>query len=141
MEVFTLAMLGALVVKATGLLKLLRAKLYGDALTQLVAAGAGVAVTFLARASDVMADFDVEGVKLGTFDDATAVLFGLGLASAASYSYDWKKAVDGSDSAAEPPLAPALNNPSHDVSGNGLIALIVGVVLLVIALKLLLGAL
>lgn len=109
MEVFTLAALAALVVKATSMLKFLRAGQLGDALTQLVAWAAGAGLALLAASANAMEHIDVNGVALGSLDTPSAVLLGFALASAGSFAYDYKKASDGSDSAAEPSLAPGAN--------------------------------
>lgn len=109
MEVFTLAACVALIVNLTSITKFLRARQIGDALTKVYVLGVGVVVAFLAASSNAMASIDVNGTPLGLLNGPSVILLGLSLASVGSFAYDYKKAVDGSDSAAEPPLAPALN--------------------------------
>ena len=104
MEVFTLAALAALVVKVTSAAKYLRSGAYKDFATQVFVWIVGVGAAFLAVNSNAMAGIDLNGVTLGSLNGSSTVLFGIALGSLASFSKDVTKAVDGSDSAAEPSL-------------------------------------
>lgn len=104
MEVFTLAALAALVIKVTSAAKYLRAGQVKDFGTQVFVWLVGVGAAFLAVNSNAMASIDLNGVTLGSLDGGSTVLFGLGLSSLASFAKDTTKAIDGSDSAAEPSL-------------------------------------
>lgn len=73
-------------------------------LTFAVVFGIAVGVAFLVRASDFAAGVDVGGTTLAGLNGASTVLFAFGLASLSKVGYEAKKAVDGSDSAVEPPL-------------------------------------
>jgi hypothetical protein len=72
-------------------------------LTQLVAWLGATGVVFLYSASD-FGSFDVGGVAIDDMQGATKVILGLAIGSAASVGVDFKKAIDGSDSAAVPSL-------------------------------------
>lgn len=137
MEVFTLAALAALVVKATSVLKFARAGQWGDVGTQVVAWAIGAGLALLAAAANAMANIDVNGVALGDLDKPSAVLLGFALASVGSFAYDYKKARDATTSAAEPPLMPRANRPlrAHREAGLG----VLGTVLVVVVVLLVLG--
>jgi hypothetical protein len=105
MEVFTAATLAALVVKFTSVLKYLSDRDWRQAVTQVVPWVAGIVAVALAAQADVAEGFIIWGQQaLGDLDFWSQVLAGIALGSAGSLTYDFKKAVDGSDSAAEPPL-------------------------------------
>lgn len=104
MEVFTLAALAALVVKVTSASKYVSAGDFKSLGTQVFVWLVGVGAAFLAVNADAMSNIDVNGVTLGSLDSASTVLFGLGLSSLASFAKDTTKALDSSDSAAEPAL-------------------------------------
>ena len=105
MEVFTAVTLATLVVKLTSFLKYLTAGQLRDAATQAVPWAAGVGATWVAAQASVSEGVRIWGeVTLGSLDGWSVVLTGLALGSGASFSYDVKKAIDVSDSAAEPPL-------------------------------------
>lgn len=75
-----------------------------DATTIAVAFGVGVAVAFLLRASDF--PVDIGETKLSDLNAASTVLVGFALASLARTGHQVIKAVDQSQSAAEPKLIP-----------------------------------
>lgn len=105
MEVFTAASLAALVWKFTSTLKYASAGDFKNVLTQVIPWVAGILAVMLAAQADVAAGMVVFGDQvLGHLDGWSQVLAGLSLGSAASVGYDVKKAVDHTDSAAEPPL-------------------------------------
>lgn len=104
MEVFTSAALAALVVKVTSAAKYLRSGAYKDFVTQVFVWAVGVGAAFLAVNSNAMSSIDVNGVTLGSLNGSSTVLLGVALASLASFAKDTTKAIDNSDSAAEPSL-------------------------------------
>lgn len=82
---FTPVVVGAaMVTTAVSFLKLLRGKLYGDALTMIVVVAVGILAAFLLRASDFAAGIDVGGLKLSNLNAASTSLFGYALGSSAS---------------------------------------------------------
>lgn len=105
MEVITLVTLMALVVKITSVVKAI-GKDNNAVVTQLVTWAVGVAVLFLAAQATITSGIVVfDGIPaLGDLDNASLVLVGLSYASGGSFAYDLKKAIDSSDSAAEPSL-------------------------------------
>lgn len=106
MEVFTAATLAALVVKITSVLKYLSAGQFREALTQVVPWVAGILVAIVAANADVASGIVIWGdMALGQLDGWSQVLAGVALGSGGSLVYDFKKAVDNSDTAAEPPLS------------------------------------
>ena len=104
MEPLTLAALSALAVKIVSALKYLTARDINAFVTQVIAWVVGIGVIALAAQADLAAGIDIGGVLLQDLDFASQVFVGLGLASAASFAFDVKKALDGSDSAKEPSL-------------------------------------
>lgn len=105
-EVVTLAALAALVTKFTTWLKFVRAKDWNATLTQAAVWAVGIGVAMIAAQADVAQGLTVFGNNLlADLDVWSQVLVGLGLGSAGSVVfYDYRKALDGSDSAKEPPL-------------------------------------
>lgn len=106
MEVFSLAALVALVTKFTSLTKYLSGRDWNGVLTQAYTWAAGVVAAVLAAHASAMSGVAVNGVTLGSLDGASQVLLGLALGSLGSLAYDYKKAKDNTDSAAEPKLVP-----------------------------------
>lgn len=106
MEVFTLAALAALVIKITGVAKYVRAGDVGNLISQVFVWVVGIGAAFLAASSNAMSKIEINGATLGSLNAASVILFGLALSSAASVIYDFRKAADNTDSAAEPPLVP-----------------------------------
>jgi hypothetical protein len=110
MPVAILALLGALVTKVVDFARHVRAKDWNAVVTQLVAWAAGVAGAFLLAASDFAngVTFDqLGGYKLSDLNGASLTFIGMAVLSVASKLVDVQKAVDGSQSAAVPPLLPA----------------------------------
>lgn len=76
-------------------------------ITQLTAWAGGVGVTVLAaNATDLFQSFEVNGLALSSMNFASQLFLGLCIASVVSTGVDIKQALDGSDSAAKPPLLP-----------------------------------
>jgi hypothetical protein len=107
-EVFTAATLAALVVKITSVLKYLTSGAYREGITQVVPWVAGVIGVMVMAQADVSSDLVVWGTQtLGSLNTWSQVLAGVALGSTGSFAYDYKKAIDGTDSAGEPPLGGA----------------------------------
>lgn len=105
MEVISILMLATLVIKAMTVVKAI-GKDWNMVLTQVAIWGLGIAVLFLASHAVVfsgLTPFD-GGPAIGDYDGSSIILAGLVLGSTGAFAYDWKKAKDGTDSAAEPPL-------------------------------------
>jgi hypothetical protein len=106
MDFIPVAILATLVVKFTDFLKRLFSGDVNGVVTQLVVWGAGVAAVFLVSASQWAKDVQIGQLGLDTLGNWSLVLVGFCIGSAGSFVYDAKKALDGTDSAAEPPLLP-----------------------------------
>jgi len=105
MEVFTAASLAALVWKFISVIKMITGRDLMGVVTQALTWAAGVIAVMLAAQADVSASLAVFGDQvLGSLDGWSQVLAGIALASSASVAYDYKKAVDNTDSASEPKL-------------------------------------
>jgi len=104
MEIVLLTALTALGWKIIDLLKFLRAGDVNAAVTQVVTWAAGVGVVFLGSATDWAETFAVNGITLESLNGASKVLVGASLLSLGSVGFDFKKALDGSDSARTPSL-------------------------------------
>lgn len=107
MPVAILALMGALISKIVDFARQVRARDWNAVVTQAVAWAAGVAGAFLLAASD-FADgvvFDqLGGYALSDLNGASLIFVGMAVLSAFSTLRDLTKAVDGSQSAAIPPL-------------------------------------
>lgn len=105
MEVFSLVTLTTLVAKVMSFVKYLTGAQYREAGTQALTWLAGVLVVVVASAADVTQDLVIFGeMVLEDLSGLSQILAGLSLSSTASFAYDFKKALDNSDSASEPPL-------------------------------------
>lgn len=105
MDTITVATLAALAVKITTAAKYLTARQIREFVTQLIPWAAGVAIVWLGGQADATADLVMWGAqRLGDLDWASELLAGVALGSGGSLVYDVKKALDNSDTAAEPPL-------------------------------------
>jgi len=112
MEVFTAATLSAFLVKITSVLKYVSGGQFREAVTQVIPWVAGIVVILVAAQADVAENIAVWGqTALSDLDTWSQVLAGLALGSGASFAYDFKKAVDGTDSAGEPPLGGTTDQP------------------------------
>ena len=106
MEFVPVLVLGALVLKFTDFLKLVRAKDVSGTLTQLSAWGSGILGVTLFAHSDFAAGIPVGESTLAALNGWSLVLVGLSIASTAGVGYDFKRALDSSDSAKMPELLP-----------------------------------
>ena len=114
MEVFSAAALGTLIWKVISVVKMLTGRDFTAAVTQGLTWAAGIITVLLAAQADVSEAITVWGTQtLGQLDGWSQVLVGLTLSSAASATYDFKKAVDNTDSAGEPPLGGGLASNHH----------------------------
>jgi glutamine amidotransferase PdxT len=104
MEPLTLIALAALVAKIVSVVKYAQARDGAAVGTQLAVWGTGVGVIALAAQADVAASIEVVGTTLGALDFPSQILVGLSLGSFGSQVYDFKRAIDGTDSAREPSL-------------------------------------
>lgn len=101
-----LAVAGLMINTIMAVLKNIRAKEYGDALTIFVAFVAGCLVAALLRASDFAADVKVGTQTLADMNVASVIFVGFAMASVGRFFYQSTKAVDANQSAAEPKLFP-----------------------------------
>lgn len=94
--------------KIIELIKYLRAKDMNAALTLVSIHITGVIVMLFAAAAKVSETLVIPGTSeaIGNLDTASVIFMGLTFASLTSKLYDFQKAVDGSDSAAQPQLLP-----------------------------------
>jgi hypothetical protein len=106
MEALLIATLGALAVKGLDFVKFLLNKDWNAVITQAAAWLSGIVVLWVASAASVFDAVTVPGVgvPIGSLDAGSLVFIGLNLASVLGIVYDYKKAIDGSDSAKTPPL-------------------------------------
>lgn len=91
------ALIGAMTWTAVSFLKHIRAKEYNNALTLVVVVAVSVGVAFLVQAAEMAFVGD---------NAATVVIAGYAASSALRVVYEYKKAIDTSDSASEPKLIP-----------------------------------
>lgn len=106
MEFAPLVVAISIVLTAMAVLKHIRAGQMNDVLTIVVVLAVSVGVAFLLRGSDFAGGIDVGGKALADLNGASTVLFGVALGSASRTAYQTLKAVDHSQSAAEPKLIP-----------------------------------
>lgn len=108
MEVLTLASLIALGMRLVSFFKYLRARDWNASFTQAVVWSSGILLTFLAGMADITNKIVLwEGVPtLSDVNAASKILLGMMLLSTGSVVYEFKKAFDRNDSAAEPALLP-----------------------------------
>lgn len=117
MQVITLASLIALGMRMVSFTKFLRAKDWNSVSTQAYTWAIGVLLVFLAGMADITNNLVLfKGVPpLTDINSASKVLLGLMFLSLGSQVYEFKKAFDRQDSAAEP----ALLGPSKVVTPQG----------------------
>lgn len=106
MEFDVLLIATAMVYTASGVLKHARAGQWYDVLTIGVVFAVAVGVAFLLRSSDFAGGFEVGGKALADLNGASTVLVGYAIASASRLLHQVVKAVDTTQSAAEPKLIP-----------------------------------
>lgn len=104
MEILGLAGLLSLIWKVVDFLRFLTNRDINSAVTQASVWGAAIAVSLLAREAEPFSTIGVLGTTFADLSTPAIILFALGLGSTASGVVDFKKALDGSDSAAVPPL-------------------------------------
>lgn len=104
METLTLVALAALAVKVVTVIKSI-GKDNNKALTQVVTWLVGFGVMLLGAHAQVTSDLVVLGsYRLGDLDVGSLFLAGTALSSVGSFGYDGLKAVDNTQTAADPPL-------------------------------------
>ena len=96
----------ALIWKIVDFAKLVRARDVNGIVTQAVVWVAGVAIFFLLASTDYATGIRIGGVVLAHLNGPSLILIGLSAGSSAAVGYDFKRAVDHSDSATMPPLIP-----------------------------------
>ncbi len=95
-----------LVIKLIDFSRYARARDTNGIVTQLVTWAAGIVVVMLAAQTDWAADLSVGEFSLAELGLWSQVFWGLSFASTASFSKDFTKAVDNTNSAAIPTLLP-----------------------------------
>lgn len=100
------ALLAALIWKLTDFAKHLTNRDLSSVLTQVVAWTAGFGAIVLFAHSGFAPRLTIHGINLARASGVDQLLFGLTIGSTGSSLYDFKRAIDGSDSAATPPLIP-----------------------------------
>lgn len=104
--VATLTGMLSFIVKLMSFFKYLSAKKWREVVTQLIVWGAGLAAVWIFGMSKFTRGITVGdgGITIGSLDAGAKIILGLTIASVGSFAYDFKKALDGTDSAGEPPL-------------------------------------
>lgn len=112
-EAIPAAGLVALAYHVTVLLKYVTAGQIKEFLTGLVPWVAAFSVLLLGSEADATASVVLPGfdLALGDMDVASLLLAAAGLGATGSVAWDYKKAIDGSDSASVPPLGGGSPNP------------------------------
>lgn len=105
-QALSLLILGALATKIIDFVKYVRNKDWNAAITQAATWVAGVVVIMLAANANAFEVLVLPGMAdpLGSLNVWSLILIGLTLTSFISFAYDFKKAIDGTDSAKAPPL-------------------------------------
>lgn len=107
MDFVATIVMAALVLKLMSLLKYITNKQWKDAFTLLGAWTIGVVVAFLFKLSSFAAQIPVGDTTLADLKGgADIIIFGVSIAAVGGVVYDHKKALDNTDSAAEPSLLP-----------------------------------
>lgn len=104
MEFVPMLVLLAMVKSLVGLVKRAKAGDTSGALTQLLSYAVGVGVVLLFARTDFAAGLEFGGLALSGSNVFTQVVVGVAIASTANFATDTLKAVDNSQSAAEPRL-------------------------------------
>lgn len=107
MNIATVLLIGALIYTLTGLYKMVEAKNWSGVRTQVAAFAIGLAVVFLASASEVVGTWDLNGTPLNDMDFATKLFVGLLASSLFGAFNDLTAAIDqtrSSNKSKEPPL-------------------------------------
>jgi hypothetical protein len=103
MDFVVIPVMGALIAKIVDFAKFVRAKEWNGVVTQAASWVAGVLVVLLVAQTD-FASFEVNNIVLGEMNLASQVFLGLIATSVISVVYDFRKAIDPSDSARTPSL-------------------------------------
>lgn len=111
MEVFSLAILGAMIGKVLTVVKAF-GKDWNMVLTQLVVWAAGFAIALIASHTSWAGDIVIQNIALDRLNTADLLFLGVALSSGMSVVYDYNKARDNNQSSAEPTLVPELDRPS-----------------------------
>lgn len=106
-QVVPVALLGALVYAIINFLKALTNRQWNAVVTQATVWIAGLAVVWLGAHTSFAGQIVFAGTSLAAANAGDLVLFGLSAASLFSFGNDFKKAIDGTDSAKTPPLLPS----------------------------------
>lgn len=112
MEVFSLAILAALVGKVVTVLKAV-GKDWNMVGTQVAVWAVGIAVVALGAHTSWAGTIVIQNIGLGDMNAADLVFLGLGLGAGISQVYDFKKARDNTDTASEPPLLAGVRRRPH----------------------------
>lgn len=94
----------ALTWKIVDFIKQLRVRDWNAAVTQAAVWVAGVLVIWLLAGTDFASGVKIGNMVLSHLNAASLVLVGLSVGASGSVAYDFKRALDGSDSAAQPAL-------------------------------------
>lgn len=94
----------ALIWKLVDFAKHVRVRDTDAVVAQVAVWAAGVGVMFLLRETDFAGGVEIAGASLSALNWASVLLVGLSVGSTASAAYDIKRAIDNSDSAAQPSL-------------------------------------
>lgn len=112
----------ALAWKIVDWLKQLRVRDWNAVVTQTAVWGAGVLVVFLLAHSDFASGITVGDLNLDALNGWSLALVGLNIGSLGSVAYDYKRALDSSDSAAQPSLVtgdvPVVPPPTVDADAK-----------------------
>ena len=106
MEAVSVALLIGLIWKIGDWFKLVTNKDWNGAITQLFLWVVGSVVLLVASAANAFQSLTVPGISepIGELNTWSLILLGFTIASSGSVLYDFKKAIDGHDSAKQPPL-------------------------------------
>lgn len=106
MDALLIATLGAFALKALDFVKYILNKDWNATITQAAAWITGIIVLWVASAASIFDAVNVPGlnVTFGSLDAGSLIFIGLNLASFFGVVYDFKKAIDNTDSAKTPPL-------------------------------------
>lgn len=104
MDFVPLAAALALTWKLVDFVKQLRVRDWNAAVTQAAVWVAGVLVIWLLASTDFASGIKIGSMVLSHLNGASLVLVGLSVGASGSVAYDFKRALDGSDSAAQPAL-------------------------------------
>ncbi len=104
MEVFSLAIIAALIGKAMSVLKSAVNKDWNTVLSQGVITGIGWAAVALAAHTSWASTIVVQNISLSSMNAADLLFLGAALAGSVSQVYDFRAGLDNTQSAAEPKL-------------------------------------